>query len=119
MQRVNVPVELAFGDRLIEGSASIPAVLMRPADLLPVLQAVDEAVIGFAAELARAGALVSFNGKTFDAPVLETRYLYHRLSWAGADLPHLDVLDAFTALHLDVGQELRHRGVLGRQARRP
>ena len=32
-----------------------------------------------AAELARAGALVSFNGKSFDAPVLETRYLFHRL----------------------------------------
>src|SRR5213596_3058859 len=27
------------------------------------------------AELARAGAIVSFNGKSFDAPLLETRYL--------------------------------------------
>jgi uncharacterized protein YprB with RNaseH-like and TPR domain len=43
-------------------------------------------------ELARAGALVSFNGKSFDAPVLETRYLFHRLEWVGARLPHVDVL---------------------------
>jgi uncharacterized protein YprB with RNaseH-like and TPR domain len=45
-----------------------------------------------AGELARAGALVSFNGKSFDAPMLETRYLYHRLEWAAACLPHLDML---------------------------
>jgi uncharacterized protein len=43
-------------------------------------------------ELMRAGAMVSFNGKSFDAPVLETRYLFHRLEWAGARLPHIDVL---------------------------
>jgi uncharacterized protein YprB with RNaseH-like and TPR domain len=30
-------------------------------------------------ELGRAGAIVSFNGKSFDAPVLETRYLFNRL----------------------------------------
>jgi hypothetical protein len=59
--------------------------LTRFADERPLLAAV-------AAELAPAGALVSFNGKSFDAPVLETRYLYHRLPWAGAALPHLDVL---------------------------
>lgn len=45
-----------------------------------------------AAELARAGSLVSFNGKSFDAPVLETRYLYHRLEWTARRLPHLDML---------------------------
>ncbi|MBI4485305.1 MAG: ribonuclease H-like domain-containing protein [Acidobacteria bacterium] len=44
------------------------------------------------AEFARAGAIVSFNGKSFDAPVLETRYLFHRLQWPGGRLPHLDVL---------------------------
>jgi uncharacterized protein YprB with RNaseH-like and TPR domain len=45
-----------------------------------------------ACELGRAGALVTFNGKSFDAPVLETRYLFHRLEWIGARLPHVDVL---------------------------
>jgi hypothetical protein len=44
------------------------------------------------AELSRAGTLVSFNGKSFDAPLLETRYLFHRLEWMGGELPHLDVL---------------------------
>jgi uncharacterized protein len=43
-------------------------------------------------DLARAGALVSFNGKSFDAPVLETRYLFHRLASPCAALPHVDVL---------------------------
>jgi uncharacterized protein YprB with RNaseH-like and TPR domain len=45
-----------------------------------------------ARELARAEALVSFNGKSFDAPLLETRYLFHRLDWTAARLPHIDVL---------------------------
>jgi uncharacterized protein len=49
-------------------------------------------LIAVAEELARAGAIVSFNGKSFDAPVLETRYLFHRLEWTAAELPHIDVL---------------------------
>jgi hypothetical protein len=43
-------------------------------------------------DLGRAGALVSFNGKSFDAPLLETRYLYHRLDWIASQQPHIDVL---------------------------
>jgi uncharacterized protein YprB with RNaseH-like and TPR domain len=49
-------------------------------------------LVAVAAELSHAGALVSFNGKSFDAPLLETRYQYHRLAWAGGRLPHIDVL---------------------------
>jgi uncharacterized protein YprB with RNaseH-like and TPR domain len=49
-------------------------------------------LVALADELARAGAIVSFNGKSFDAPVLETRYLFHRLPWPCEQLPHLDVL---------------------------
>jgi uncharacterized protein YprB with RNaseH-like and TPR domain len=45
-----------------------------------------------ARDLARAEALVSFNGKSFDVPLLETRYLFHRLDWTVARLPHIDVL---------------------------
>jgi uncharacterized protein len=52
-------------------------------------------------ELERAGALVSFNGKSFDAPLLETRYLFHRLEWAGGALPHIDVLHAARRLWAD------------------
>jgi uncharacterized protein YprB with RNaseH-like and TPR domain len=53
----------------------------------PMLEAI-------AADVEGAGALVSFNGKSFDAPVLETRYLFHRLAWTGASLPHIDALHA-------------------------
>ncbi len=59
--------------------------LLRPSDERQLLK-------GLGAELSRAGALVSFNGKSFDAPLIETRHLYHRLDWQGARLPHLDVL---------------------------
>jgi hypothetical protein len=59
--------------------------LTRHADERPLLQAV-------AAELGRGGALVSFNGKSFDAPLLEGRYLFHRLGWRGREMPHIDVL---------------------------
>jgi len=44
------------------------------------------------AELRRAGAIVSFNGRSFDAPFLETRYLFHRLPWAGEGIAHIDAL---------------------------
>jgi uncharacterized protein YprB with RNaseH-like and TPR domain len=45
-----------------------------------------------AGDLAKAGALVTFNGKSFDAPVIETRYLFHRLTSPCVQIPHLDVL---------------------------
>ena len=45
-----------------------------------------------AQDLARAGALVTFNGKSFDAPVIETRYLFHRLTSPCTRIPHVDVL---------------------------
>src|SRR5215467_6041650 len=59
--------------------------LARYSDERAMLAAVAE-------DLGRAGALVSFNGKSFDAPVLETRYLFHRLEWTASQQPHLDVL---------------------------
>lgn len=45
-----------------------------------------------AVALRRAGSLVTFNGKSFDAPVLDTRYLFHRLDAPCGLLPHVDVL---------------------------
>ena len=56
------------------------------------------------AELARAGALVSFNGKSFDAPVLETRYLFHRLRLGGRRLPHVDLLHPARRFWGDAGR---------------
>ena len=41
---------------------------------------------------AQAGALVTYNGKTFDLPLLETRFLFHRMSVPFSAVPHLDML---------------------------
>jgi uncharacterized protein len=82
--------------------------LTRFADERPVLAAV-------ATELARAGALVSFNGKSFDAPVLETRYLFHRLPWPADALPHVDVLHPARRFWRDDDVPHCSLGVLERQ----
>jgi uncharacterized protein YprB with RNaseH-like and TPR domain len=92
-------------------------VLTRFADERPLLAAV-------AVELESAGVLVTFNGKSFDSPLLETRHLFHRIDWPGALLPHLDVLHparrfwsrevcSLTALELDVLGIRRDRDVPG------
>lgn len=38
------------------------------------------------------GAVVTFNGKSFDLPLIETRYLLHRLETPFAGVPHVDML---------------------------
>jgi hypothetical protein len=40
------------------------------------------------------GTLVSFNGRTFDVPLIETRYLFHRLECPLTSTPHIDMLHA-------------------------
>jgi uncharacterized protein len=47
---------------------------------------------GVGAALDRAGALVTFNGKCFDVPLLETRFALARRRADWLDLPHLDML---------------------------
>jgi len=57
---------------------------------------------GFAAEramlhavtslLSRAACLVTYNGKTFDVPVMETRWMFHRVPPPWTELVHLDML---------------------------
>ena len=42
--------------------------------------------------MSRFKAVVTFNGKSFDWPLLETRYIYTRLRPALKDPPHLDLL---------------------------
>ncbi len=84
--------------------------MTRYADERPLLGTV-------AGELARAGALVSFNGKSFDAPILETRYLFHRLEWAAGQLPHLDVLHPARAFWGDRRDESPHASVGAERAR--
>ncbi len=59
--------------------------LVEPAAERPMLHAVAE-------RLGLAGALVSFNGKSFDAPLLDSRYSFHRLDPVCTAVPHIDVL---------------------------
>jgi uncharacterized protein YprB with RNaseH-like and TPR domain len=39
-----------------------------------------------------ADLIVTYNGKTFDVPVMETRWMFHRLQMPLASVPHFDVL---------------------------
>jgi uncharacterized protein YprB with RNaseH-like and TPR domain len=39
-----------------------------------------------------ASLLVTYNGRTFDVPVMETRWAFHRRQNGSDDLPHLDML---------------------------
>ncbi len=39
-------------------------------------------------------SFISFNGKSFDMPLLKTRFTYHRIKSQLDDLPHLDLLHA-------------------------
>ncbi|MGH9371534.1 MAG: ribonuclease H-like domain-containing protein, partial [Vicinamibacterales bacterium] len=36
--------------------------------------------------------VVTFNGKSFDLPLIETRYLFHRMQTPFAGMPHVDML---------------------------
>jgi hypothetical protein len=40
----------------------------------------------------RFNGLVTFNGRTFDVPLIETRYLFHRVGSPFAAMPHFDML---------------------------
>ena len=60
--------------------------------VLPSLGA-ERAQLVAVGELIRASrALVTFNGKSFDVPVMETRWAMHRMPLPWADVPHVDVL---------------------------
>jgi uncharacterized protein YprB with RNaseH-like and TPR domain len=59
--------------------------LQRPSDEPELLERLD-------ALLAGAGLLVTFNGRTFDLPLLRTRYLMNRRSSRALAAPHLDLL---------------------------
>jgi uncharacterized protein len=39
-----------------------------------------------------AGAVVTFNGKSFDMPLMETRFVLHRMATPFAGLPHVDMV---------------------------
>jgi len=55
-------------------------------------EAERELLDALAALAERFNGLVTFNGRTFDVPLIETRYLFHRLESPFADMPHFDML---------------------------
>ncbi len=70
------------------GGYVVRQVFMRnPAEERALLHVVGEL-------LARCRGLVTFNGRSFDAPLLTTRYALQREPSPLADLPHLDLLPA-------------------------
>ena len=53
----------------------------------------ERALLGMVGEwVASQGTLVTFNGRTFDVPLIETRYMLHRLEFPLGEMPHLDML---------------------------
>jgi len=55
--------------------------------------AAERALLEAVGELAaESGTLVSYNGKSFDLPLIETRFALHRLPSPFGELPHIDML---------------------------
>jgi uncharacterized protein YprB with RNaseH-like and TPR domain len=71
--------------RLIDDRVEVTQFFMRDFDDEPALLAALEPM------LARAGAIVTFNGAAFDLPLLETRFVLARRRWPSATA-HLDLL---------------------------
>ena len=60
--------------------------------LLPGFGGERAMLAAVAALLEDCGAIVTYNGKTFDLPVMETRWLFQRLTPPFDELPHFDLL---------------------------
>ena len=60
--------------------------------LMPGFEHERAALAALAEWAAEHGALVTYNGKTFDVPLIETRFLFHRLPFPLAETPHFDML---------------------------
>src|SRR5688572_4759746 len=55
--------------------------------------AAERALLESVADVAgTAGTVVTYNGKSFDLPLMETRFALHRLATPFAGLPHIDML---------------------------
>ena len=53
----------------------------------------ERALLGEMQEWAKAhGALCTYNGRTFDVPLIETRFMFHRVPCPLDGVPHLDML---------------------------
>lgn len=74
--------------RFVDGSFRVRQFFMRD----PSEEAAQLAEL--TAWLDGAGGLVTFNGRTFDVPLLNTRYVMNRMPAPWSDPPHLDLLPA-------------------------
>jgi uncharacterized protein YprB with RNaseH-like and TPR domain len=54
-----------------------------------------------------AGTVVSYNGKSFDLPLIDTRFLFHRLPSPFEGMPHVDMLHPARRLWRPLGDERR------------
>lgn len=77
---------LVGAGRFVEGEFVLQQFFMRDPTEEPAL------LEGLAAFLASSQALVTFNGKAFDAPLLATRYTLHSIPVPFRDYAHLDLL---------------------------
>ena len=60
--------------------------------LLPGLEHEHALLSEFTAHAEGMSGLVTFNGRSFDAPLIETRFLFHRFAYPMEDTLHLDML---------------------------
>jgi len=60
--------------------------------LLPGYEHEPTLLADVAAWATNRGAIVTFNGKSFDVPLIETRYLFHRVPFPLEGMPHVDML---------------------------
>jgi hypothetical protein len=71
----------------------------------------ERALLTALIEVAReSGTVVTYNGKTFDLPLIETRYLFHRMESPFAGMPHLDMLHPARRLWRPLGDGPRPAG---------
>jgi hypothetical protein len=66
--------------------------------------------------LGGASALVTYNGKTFDLPLVETRFAFHRMERLLTAAPHIDMLHIARRLWPPVRVEPRDDALPGRDA---
>src|SRR5687768_16501558 len=72
----------------------------------------ERALLHEVAELSsQASGVATYNGKTFDVPLMETRFLFHRMRATFAGIPHVDMLHPARRLwkHAGSGEHLLPR----------
>jgi uncharacterized protein YprB with RNaseH-like and TPR domain len=86
------------------GCAWFDGATFRVRQLLLTTIAAERALLDAVTELADgSGTVVTYNGKSFDLPLIETRFLFHRMDTPFAGVPHIDMLHPARQLWSDRG----------------